>query len=346
MKKRTLIAALVAPLLLVTALESQWIGYAGLLVRSATASGPEGDSPMQQTIDRAFDPATGRLELLAMGDIANCPEAPGLSSAFPVTSRLLGLPSPFDPEGAAAVPAVALAKADTAPVLALGDLVYSSGKPGEFADCFDPLWSQLYNRTLPTLGNHEYNTPGAFGYYDYWQDRAGPDARGYYAVTAGNWLILSLNSEVDASAGSAQARWLEAALAERPDACLMAFYHRPAHSLDPRKGRGNAEALFARLQRAGASFVLNGHNHFYERTVPLDAEGNAAPDGTTSFIVGTGGKTSGAHPLSATTAAAAFGQRGLLRLSLNATGYDWRYEDAGNGAILDEGQASCRDRQI
>lgn len=88
-----------------------------------------------------------------------------------------------------------------APILALGDIVYSSGSPREFSNCFEPIWGELNSRTLPASGNHEYPTPSAFAYYDYWGTQAGPDRRGYYAVEYNDWLILSLNSEVKAGPG-------------------------------------------------------------------------------------------------------------------------------------------------
>ena len=47
---------------------------------------------------------------------------------------------------------------------------------------------------LPTIGNHEYNTTGATGYFDYFGAVAiGPD--GYYATDVGAWRVYVLNSE-------------------------------------------------------------------------------------------------------------------------------------------------------
>ncbi|WP_353471665.1 metallophosphoesterase [Salipiger sp. H15] len=347
MKITTVIAAVLVPLLVLAALESQWIGYAAYsLVGSAKAAGSESEGPPQQTISDAMSRDGGNLTLLAVGDIANCPERPGFASAFPVAADLLGLPSAFEPSRAPAVATVRLARRwPDAPILALGDLVYSSGKPVEFSDCFDPLWKADRGRTLPTPGNHEYKTPDAFGYYQYWGERAGPGSRGYYAVHAGNWLILSLNSEVDASPGSAQALWLNKALAASPEACVLAFYHQPAHSLQHRSGNGNAIALFEQLQRAGTTLVLNGHNHIYERTLPLGTDGAPDPEhGTMAFTVGTGDEKSPEMPTLDTTAAAIFGHLGLLRLELGKGEFRWWFEDAESGSALDEGVGRCNAR--
>ena len=61
------------------------------------------------------------------------------------------------------------------PVAALlpGDLQYDNAAPGEWSS-FDATWGRLPFRLRPAPGNHEYNTPGATGYYDYFGTRAGP----------------------------------------------------------------------------------------------------------------------------------------------------------------------------
>jgi hypothetical protein len=232
------------------------------------------------------------------------------------------------------------------PILAVGDLVYARGTPGEFAECFDASWGGLRGRILPAPGNHEYGTPGAFGYFDYWDAQAGPDRRGYYALRWGNWLILSLNSEVDAAPGSPQAAWLARELNTVPNACVMAFFHKPAHSLQgARHGMENATYLFTQLQQAGGSFVINGHNHFYERTQPLDAAGAVdTQHGMIGFTVGTGGIQGPAThdaALPAQTAAAIFGTIGLLRVELSDAGFAWWFHQAADGTIMDHGRAPC-----
>lgn len=320
--------------------EAQYVSYAASSLRQAAGVTPATKlSPPAEVIDQDAQ----SLTLLAAGDIADCPMRPGLAKVFPTSTYLLGLPSAFDLSDVAASKTAALAENwPDAPILALGDLVYNSGTPAEFSDCFDRIWSGLKDRTLPTPGNHEYATPDAFGYYDYWGDRAGPDRRGYYAMETATWLIVSLNSEVAAGPGSDQSLWLQDQLDAAPDKCVLAFYHKPAHSLRRRGDSEDALALFRQLQENGATAVLNGHNHFYERTYPLDAAGH--PDlatGTRAFTVGSGGRMSKAYPTVATTERAVFQTTGLLRLELGARRYHWWYHDAETGAVLDTGAAAC-----
>ncbi len=331
---------LVVTLLALAAVEVQFLGY---VVSEARARVSNLDGPMPAEVLATGLAPDGTTTILAVGDIAACDERPGIADKLPNTAHLLGLPSAYDPTTALATQTAALAMdwAD-APILALGDTVYSSGRPVEYADCFEPTWGALTSRILPAPGNHEYKTLGAFGYYDYFGAQAGPDRRGWYAVRAPGWLILSLNSEVDAGPGSEQALWLKEQLEGSGEACILGFYHKPAHSLVERSGRENAVDLFRMLQEGGATMVLNGHNHFYERTAPLDGAGAPALDGgTTAFTVGTGGKTNQVRPAMDTTEATVFGRTGLLRLELESGGYSWAYVDALTRKALDEGTARC-----
>ena len=81
--------------------------------------------------------------------------------------------------------------------------------------------------------------------------------------------------------------------------------------------------LFQTLSQAGASVVLNGHNHLYGRNFPIDRAGvvNEA-NGTVSFSVGTGGRDPlSARELGTFIASAVFGKQGVLGLTLEDESY-------------------------
>ena len=226
-------------------------------------------------------------------------------------------------------------------ILALGDLAYRRGEPASFADCYDPNWGTAKNRTWPIPGNHEYKSRSAYGYYDYWQDRAGPDRQGYYALRSKAWLILGLNSEVDASPGSPQARWIETVLKGNPEKCVAAFYHKPAFSTVARKHSDDARALFQLMAAAGARFVLNGHNHFYERSKPLDGRGRPDEGGTIGFTVGTGGRVTSRQIEAAPFADSLItGTAGVLKLDFSQEAVNWRYLAESN-LQTEHGTISC-----
>ena len=270
--------------------------------------------------------------ILAAGDIADC--QPNKRSSQLVRNLLysLGLPrrTAIPNEGMIATTSMLNDHPD-AIILALGDLAYRRGEPASFADCYGPYWGTAKNRTWPIPGNHEYKSRSAYGYYDYWQDRAGPDRQGYYALRSKAWLILGLNSEVDASPGSPQARWIETVLKGNPEKCVAAFYHKPAFSTVARKHSDDARALFQLMAAAGARFVLNGHNHFYERSKPLDGRGRPDEGGTIGFTVGTGGRVTSRQIEAAPFADSLItGTAGMLKLDFSEDGVNWRYLTESN----------------
>ena len=76
-----------------------------------------------------------------------------------------------------------------ATVIAIGDLAYDEGTTQQFTCAYHPTWGRHYNRTKPAVGNHEYRTPDAAGYFGYWNGRGGDPDEGGTATTRvpGTW---------------------------------------------------------------------------------------------------------------------------------------------------------------
>lgn len=288
-------------------------------------------------------PEAEQFSFLAAGDIASCRMEGWLDQSKRNIRYSFGMErSELQPNPGMVVTSAILSRHPDAGVLALGDLAYKRGEPVAFSDCYDPYWGKAKERTWPAPGNHEYHSLGAYGYFDYWNERAGPDRGGYYALQVGRWIILSLNSEIDASEGSEQADWIDKVLSGNPNACIGAYFHRPAYSAVDRKKSENAKLLFAKVANAGGLFVLNGHNHFFERTLPLDAGGQPSPDGTTIFVAGTGGKITGGHiPGDERTADLITGVPGVLKLDLTDQYVDWAYLTGNVGPPAANGSLTC-----
>src|SRR5258708_10370001 len=98
-------------------------------------------------------------------------------------------------------------------ILAVGDIAYEHGSAEEFSKCYGPSWGRFNNRTRPAPGNHDYVTPFANGYYDYFGSLAGPPHQGYYSFNVGSWHIISLDNNVDARVVGTHGKWLRADLA-------------------------------------------------------------------------------------------------------------------------------------
>ena len=233
-------------------------------------------------------------------------------------------------------------------VFALGDNAYQSGTDAEFKGCYDRSWGRHKARTYPAVGNHEYLTANASGYFNYFGQAAGDPKEGYYSYDLGDWHIIVLNSMCEevggCGDGSPMVRWLKEDLAANPTTCTLAYWHHPLfssgveHGDDP-KMKPSWDALYA----ANADVVVNGHDHDYERFAPQDSSGVTDSErGIREFVVGTGG-----------AALRAFGKiqpnsqvhnsdsHGVLKLTLRPTGYDWEFIPVKGDRFEDSGSESC-----
>ena len=228
-------------------------------------------------------------------------------------------------------------------VFTAGDNVYDNGSAAEYANCYDPTWGRFKTRTKPSPGNHEYNTPGASGYYGYFGAAAGDPAKGYYSYDLGTWHILVLNSEIDVRTGSAQEGWLRADLAEHPSACTLAIWHRPLFSSGIGHGSDPAmQPLWQALYDFHADVVVNGHLHNYERFAPQSPSGTADTNGIRQFVVGTGGfiltPFGTALPNSRVRNS---NTRGVLKFTLHPGSYDWQFIPVAGQTFTDSGTGLC-----
>lgn len=234
-------------------------------------------------------------------------------------------------------------------VFTIGDNVYPSGTAAQFADCYDPSWGRHKARTRPSPGNHDYETSGAAGYFDYFGALAGDPAKGYYSYDLGEWHIIALNSNCSAvggcGAGSPQEQWLRADLAAHPRACTLAYWHHPRFS-SGRHGSNTAfQAFWQALYEYGADVVLNGHDHDYERFAPQNPSGVADPQhGIRQFVAGMGGRS---HYLFEGSPIANSEVRnddtfGVLKLTLHPTSYTWEFVPEAGKTFTDSGSEPCR----
>lgn len=235
----------------------------------------------------------------------------------------------------------ALAKAsDITAVQTLGDNQYYDGTSAQFASGYAKSWGAVKWKTHPAPGNHEYNTAGASGYYGYFGAAAGDPARGYYSYDLGAWHVVVLNSEISFAAGSTQDTWFRNDLAAHPVRCTAAVWHEPVFS--SRGGDAGRLRLFTDAYNGGVDVVLNGHQHDYERFAPLAPSGAVdSARGVREFVVGTGGYSVWRSSSALSTSRSIGSSFGILRLTLHATSYDWRFVPIAGSSYTDAGTASC-----
>jgi 3',5'-cyclic AMP phosphodiesterase CpdA len=262
---------------------------------------------------------TGTSTLVGAGDIASC-----TSGADEKTAAIV-----------AGIPGI---------VFTAGDNVYPDGSSSNYKSCYSPSWGAFKSRTMPVPGNHDYYlNPGAAGYFGYFGGAAGPSGRGYYAYNAGGWRIYALDSELapSSSAYADEYGWLQNDLAANPNQCVLAIWHRPAFSTGPHGNSARMQKFFQLLYTSGAEIVVNGHDHMYERFVPMDGTGAAHSNGVREFVVGTGGASLYAFKTTnANIAVRNNRSHGVLRLNLSPGGYSWQFIPA-TGTLTDSGSGSC-----
>jgi hypothetical protein len=270
-----------------------------------------------QTSDAAPDPV-----LVGAGDIADCKQLSGAARTANLLDRVEGT------------------------VFTLGDNAYENGTPRQFADCYGPTWGRVKARTRPVVGNHEYGTSFADGYFKYFGAAAGDPTKGYYSYDLGKWHVIVVNSNCSqvggCGTGSAQEQWIRADLQAHPALCTMAMWHHPRFSSGEHGDDKSMRDIWQALYEAGADVVLSGHDHDYERFALQDADSKADPKGIRQFVVGTGGrelyKWEHGDPDSEVKNNQTFG---VLKLTLHADGYDWEFIPVEGQTFTDKGSAKC-----
>jgi hypothetical protein len=234
-------------------------------------------------------------------------------------------------------------------IFTAGDNAYENGTQTEFNNNFDPTWGRFKSLIKPAVGNHDYQTSGAAGYYNYFGAAAGDPTKGYYAYNLGSWRIYALNSELEHGSGfpgdgAVEEQWLANDLAANAATkCVLAYWHEPRFSSggdeDGQASDTAVQPFWQTLYNAGADLVITGHNHNYQRFAPLD--GNGAVDlahGMREFVVGTGGKShyNFLAPM-ASTEAYNYDTFGILQLTLHTTSYDFRFLPEAGKTFTDSG---------
>ncbi len=235
-------------------------------------------------------------------------------------------------------------------VLPLGDLQYEIGSLVEFRRSYHSTWGRFAAESRPAVGNHEYETRNATGYFDYFAEQGvspGDRNEGWYSYDRANWHFVALNSNCarigGCQVGSPQYRWLQADLLANRQKCTVAYMHHPFSSTG---ANGSTPALLPLMQllyENKTEVVLAGHDHNYQRFVPMTPA--LVPDpaaGFRLFVVGTGGRDLTSFSRAAATIVAHRDNEhyGVLRLGLSDFRYDWGFLDT-RGLILDSGTGVC-----
>ncbi|MFL5839126.1 MAG: Ig-like domain-containing protein, partial [Thermoleophilaceae bacterium] len=228
--------------------------------------------------------------------------------------------------------------------LYLGD-VYEKGAPTEFKNWYGSPSSTFYGQfrsiTDPVVGNHEYSSSaGAAGYFDFWDN-----IPHYYSFNANGWHFIALDSTSQfgqTASGSPMYNWLQNDLRTNRTTCMVAYWHHPPFNIGAEGYSTRMDEIWNLLASQHVAMALTGHDHDYQRWVPLDGTGNASSNGVTEFVAGTGGHSEQSFVGTDPRVAAAFSntQFGALRMELNSSGAAYQFVTAA-GQRLDSGSVQC-----
>lgn len=136
------------------------------------------------------------------------------------------------------------------------------------------------NKFFPALGNHDWYTASAAAYLNYFTL---PGNERYYDFVKENIHFFVIDSDPNEPDGvdsnSVQAQWLKTKLSQSTETFNLVYFHHAPYSSGP---HGSQPYMQWPFKSWGASAVLAGHEHLYERLFV---------DSLTYFTNGLGGRS-------------------------------------------------------
>jgi len=121
------------------------------------------------------------------------------------------------------------------------------------------------NRFFPSLGNHDWAADKAQAHFDYFTL---PGNERYYDFIWGPVHLFALDSDSrepdGVGASSVQANWLKERLAASTSLWKIVYMHHPPYSSGH---HGSTDWMQWPFKEWGASAVISGHDHLYERLI-------------------------------------------------------------------------------
>ena len=199
-----------------------------------------------------------------------------------------------------------MAAEDVHLILHAGDVAYPNGTYQEFEALYFSVYRDMLSRVPVFLcpGNHDYYTPNAAPYLAVTSPPVSNVAaieRGrFYSYDWGDIHFVSLDSNEPlerAIAGTGTMfQWLEDDLRRTRKFWRIVFLHHPPYPTSTHHANDAVSAtvrqhLVPILERYGIPLVIAGHDHNYQRAIPL-SKGASAVSGTgTQYVITGGGGT-------------------------------------------------------
>jgi len=216
-------------------------------------------------------------------------------------------------------------------VVMMGDNLYGSQQPRDFANKFEIPYGPLLRMNIPfyaALGNHDQPDNRNYPHFNMGGQR-------YYSFVKGPARFFVFDTNL---LDPKQVEWIENALKTSSDLWRIAVFHHPIYSDGDRHGpdvslRVKLEPLLARY---GVDAVFSGHEHIYERIKPQK--------GIPYFIVGSSGQLRPGGMTRSEQTAAGFDQDRVFLLA-SITGNQMAFQAISRtGSPVDSGVIQRREK--
>ncbi len=216
-------------------------------------------------------------------------------------------------------------------IILTGDYVSKGTDSSQWNKFLAAYKSALFYPIYPCPGNHD-DEPDNFAYYQ-WNYYKIFNVPRWYSVNIGSVHLISLDSNLAEFNPLAPYQFflnyfqqccLKDDLNKNEQPFTIVIWHEPAYTSHPASGTGHGSNLLMRYwyvplcEEFGVDIVLSGHNHWYERTVPI-LKGTAADAGIVYLTTGGGGAK--LYPVSDDPADKLHDKDGVVLSAVNASAY-------------------------
>ncbi|MGB0715944.1 MAG: metallophosphoesterase family protein [Phycisphaerae bacterium] len=176
-----------------------------------------------------------------------------------------------------------------------GDVVYPRGHYADYPQKFYRPYGKMIKDipVFPTIGNHDYYYDHGASYLgEFTLPENGPEGtipeRHYYFDFGDVRFVCIDSNETFRALSNFVVPWMKRTLADADGRWTVVYFHHATFTHGKNAPLGSIRSVvIPAIDEMNVDLVLTGHNHMYERTLPM-RNGEATADGTGTIYITTG----------------------------------------------------------